>query len=669
VSQPDEAVALLRAILADQCGTELAARHYLIDAQRLGVDPLDYCAHRFGLGNEPVWRRAAHWAGLCFAAETPCRLPLPEIARLEHLADVRSFRQHVLGEELLFIAPNFQQLLSLRSAGEAVKARLRCVPPNAIEAGLARAASGQLIDAARQRITQLWPEASAAQDLTLGVRIGFVATFALLIVIAMVAGLVARPLLVPAVASLLMAPGLLRLLAALRGSPPPSVELLGDVELPIYTVLIPLRDEAPMVPMLARAMRALDYPAEKLDVKFVVEQRSEATVLAVRQVLADPMFRMVLVPDGPPRTKPKAIDYALPLARGACLVVYDAEDVPDPGQLRLAASRFAADPRVACLQAELVPENASENALTALFAGEYAGLFGRLLPALARWRLPVPLGGTSNHFRTEILREIGGWDAFNVTEDADLGVRLARRGLRAEMIASRTLEEAPLTMRAWMAQRTRWMKGWMQTFIVHNRAPRQFLREAGWRGFLGFQVLVGGMILASLLHTLFVASLLLRLGMEGVVGLVPRDIWDWAAVAILASGYGGAFAIQVSGLIHQRAYHLLPIQIVLPFYWLLHTIAAVRAAVELIRRPIYWAKTTHGVTRLSRGGQALGSAVAAEVEVGGVDVRLPARHQIGDELARRRRHGPAERAMAGVEVEITIAGAADHRRTVGRHRA
>lgn len=155
--------------------------------------------------------------------------------------------------------------------------------------------------------------------------------------------------------------------------------------------------------------------------------------------------------------------------------------------------------------------------------------------------MPVPLGGTSNHFRTEALRSLRGWDAFNLTEDADLGVRLARRGLRAETIESRTLEEAPLGYSAWMAQRTHWMKGWMQTFVVHNRAPLRFLKEIGWRGFLGFQLLVGGMILASLLHTLFIASLLVRLGLEGVVGVIPKDVWDWTSLAILASG--GAFAI------------------------------------------------------------------------------------------------------------------------------
>ena len=476
------------------------------------------------------------------------------------------------------------------------------------------------MDQARQRVTQLWPRASAAQDLTRPARIGFVAVLVALIVLVMGAGLWLRPLLVPVAAVLLMAPGLMRILASFPGRARPAPHLLSDAELPVYSVLIPLRDEAAMVPMLGRAMAALDYPPEKLDIKFVVEARSRETVEAVKALLGDARFRLVEVPDAPPRTKPKAIDYALPLARGRYLVVYDAEDVPDPNQLRLAASRFEADHGVACLQAELVPENASENALTALFAGEYAGLFARMLPALARWGLPVPLGGTSNHFRTSVLRSLGGWDAFNVTEDADLGVRLARRKLRAEMIDSRTLEEAPLTVRAWMAQRTRWMKGWMQTFVVHNRAPGLFLHEVGWKAFLGFQILIGGMILTSLLHTVFIASLLLRLYLDGVVGLVPKDVWDWLSVAILVSGYGGAFAIQISGLWHQRAYHLLPIQTILPVYWFLHSIAAFRAAYELIVKPSHWAKTAHGVTRLTRGQMVVsrpeaGSVVAAEAEV------------------------------------------------------
>jgi cellulose synthase/poly-beta-1,6-N-acetylglucosamine synthase-like glycosyltransferase len=357
-----------------------------------------------------------------------------------------------------------------------------------------------------------------------------------------------------------------------------------------------------MVPMLRRAMSAIDYPPHLLDIKFVVEAKSPETVAAVEHVLGAPQFRVVVVPQGAPHTKPKAIDYALPLARGEFLVVYDAEDVPEPDQLRRAAERFRADRDLACLQAELVPENAHENVLTAVFAGEYAGLFGRLLPALARWGLPVPLGGTSNHFRTSVLRQLGGWDAFNVTEDADLGVRLARRGYRAEAFDSRTHEEAPLTVAAWMAQRTRWMKGWMQTYCVHNQSPRALLRDLGWRGFLGFQVLVGGMILSSPLHTLFLGTLLGRLILDGAVGLVPQDVWDWFAVGILFAGYGGALAVVVSGLAHLRATHLVLMQFAVPFYWVLHSIATLYAAVELITKPVHWAKTEHGVTRVARTG-------------------------------------------------------------------
>ena len=605
MSHSDEAIALLRAVLRDNCTTELAARRHLNIAEQQRADPLEYCAHRFGLGNAEVWRRAAGWAGVQYAGTTPSRLPVPHIARLLHLGDTRTLRQMVLGEEVLFMAPAFAQVLHLRTADERVRRGIRFTPPEAVEAGLTRAASGQLMDAARQRITQIWPRASASQDLPKRVRIAFVALLATIIALVMISGYVARPVLIPVVAAVLMAPGLMRLAAAVpSGKRGPTTRLLPDAELPIYTVLIPLRDEAVMVPMLRRAMGSLDYPPEKLDIRFVVESRSQPTIVAVEQLLGDPVFRMVIVPDGPPRTKPKAIDYALPLARGKYLVVYDAEDVPEPQQLRIAASRFEADPGLACLQAELVPENASETALTALFAGEYAGLFGRLLPALARWGLPMPLGGTSNHFRLSVLREIGGWDAFNVTEDADLGVRLARRRHRVECLTSRTYEEAPLRLGAWLAQRTRWMKGWMQTFVVHNRAPGQFLRDVGWRGFLGFQVLVGGMILSSVLHTVFIGSLILKLMLEGAVGLQPRDIWDWSAVLILATGYGGAFAIQTSGLLYQRAYHLLPIQMLLPVYWLLHTLAALRAARELIVDPMHWAKTIHGVTRLTRGRAA-----------------------------------------------------------------
>jgi cellulose synthase/poly-beta-1,6-N-acetylglucosamine synthase-like glycosyltransferase len=613
-----EAVALLRAVLGDHCQSDDAARRHLAEAERRSMDPLDYAAHQFGLRNVLVWQRAAAWAGYIFAERLPSHPSLPQgrVDRLEHLGSVRSLRREVLGEEKMFVAPRFEKAINLRRSRTAeLYRRIRFSPPEAIETAIAHAASEQLMDYARTETTVRWEGASAGQ-LPRPVRRGFVAVLAAVVGVVMLSGAIARPFLIPIVALLLMAPGVLRLLAAMpHGRELPS-RPLRDTDLPEYSIFIPLRDEAQMVPMLKRAMLGIDYPPHLLDIKFVVEAKSPETVAAVERVLDQPQFRMVVVPQGNPATKPKAIDYALPLARGEFLVVYDAEDVPDPDQLRRATELFRGDPQLACLQAELVPENAHENILTALFAGEYAGLFGRFLPALARWGLPVPLGGTSNHFRTSVLRELGGWDAANVTEDADLGVRLARRGYRAEAFTSRTHEEAPLTLRAWMAQRTRWQKGWMQTYCVHALTPRKLLADLGWKGFLSFHVIVGGMILSSLLHTVFLGTVIGRLIFDGAVGFLPQDVWDWFAGGILLAGYGGALAIVVSGLAHLRAWHLLPMQMMVPFYWVLHSIATVYAARELITAPTSWSKTTHGVTRVARATTTVRSATLLRPRTG-----------------------------------------------------
>jgi hypothetical protein len=210
----------------------------------------------------------------------------------------------------------------------------------------------------------------------------------------------------------------------------------------------------------------------------------------------------------------------------------------------------------------------------------------------------MPLGGTSNHFRTERLLQLGGWDAFNVTEDADLGVRLARMRRRSGTLRSETAEEAPLTIGAWMMQRTRWMKGWMLTFVVHNRRAGQLCADTGWRSFLFFELFVGGMITSSLLHTLFLAIVLVRLASGE--SLTLRDPLDLLCVVVLVAGYGGALALAVAGLVRRRAWRLMGYQLLLPIYWVLHSVAAVRAAYELMTRPYFWGKTEHGRTRLPR---------------------------------------------------------------------
>ena len=194
-------------------------------------------------------------------------------------------------------------------------------------------------------------------------------------------------------------------------------------------------------------------------------------------------MRIVTVPNGQPRTKPRALNYALQDARGTLVAVFDAEDIPDADQLRRAANAFIeGGPRLACVQARLAIYNADESFLSRQFALEYSALFSGLLPALGFLRLPLTLGGTSNHFRRDLLLKIGGWDPFNVTEDADLGIRLARFGYEVSVINSVTMEEAPASWRSWRGQRTRWIKGWIQTYLVHMRRPLRLWRDLGpWK--------------------------------------------------------------------------------------------------------------------------------------------------------------------------------------------
>jgi cellulose synthase/poly-beta-1,6-N-acetylglucosamine synthase-like glycosyltransferase len=209
-------------------------------------------------------------------------------------------------------------------------------------------------------------------------------------------------------------------------------------------------------------------------VKFVLEADDRDTQRALVRLNLGPPFEVIIAPAIGPRTKPKALNVALPFARGAYTVVYDAEDAPDPDQLRRALDAFrGAGGRLACVQASLTVDNTADNWLARMFTANYAGQFDVFLPGLAALRLPFPLGGSSNHFRTAVLRKVGGWDSYNVTEDADLGIRLYRFGYHSAALSSATYEEAPARYRAWLAQRSRWYKGWIQTWRVHMRRPSQ----------------------------------------------------------------------------------------------------------------------------------------------------------------------------------------------------
>ena len=376
--------------------------------------------------------------------------------------------------------------------------------------------------------------------------------------------------------------------------------VFSDEWLPTYSIVIALYREAAAVPDLVAALRALNYPLEKLDVKFVLEPDDHETHEAFRLQQLGPPFEIIIAPASGPRTKPKALNAALPLVRGAFVAVFDAEDRPEPDQLRLALEAFVAnDERLACVQARLTIDNTADSWLTRVFTAEYAGLFDVFLPGLAAWRLPLPLGGSSNHFRTPVLREVGAWDPYNVTEDAGLGMRLARFGYRTAVIASTTYEEAPARFGPWLRQRTRWFKGWMQTWLVHMRSPLRLARELRLSGFAVFQLLVGGTVLAALVHGLFAARLIWTLTTMPVDDVMIRALLGFDAFT-LAAGYFTSAALGLIGLARRRLLSCAWVLLLMPLYWLLLSLAAWRALFQLLRDPYRWEKTEHGLARTSR---------------------------------------------------------------------
>ena len=280
------------------------------------------------------------------------------------------------------------------------------------------------------------------------------------------------------------------------------------------------------------------------------------------------------------------------------LVVYDAEDIPAPGQLRLAASRFAADGAIDCLQARLIVRNPNESFLSRLFSLEYAALFDLINPGLCALGLPIALGGTSNHFRVSALVAVGGWDEWNVAEDADLGVRLARYGYRIGTLDSDTSEEAPHEFRNWFAQRVRWQKGWLQTCIVHARDPVRFCRDLGALRACAATTLIVGAVIGALLWPPFALDTLWRAFGPGDA-LLPRSREAVDLFVYLLAG-AGIWAVLGPAIVVARQRRLnvgVRSFALLPLYYALVTLAAWAAIADLIVRPHFWAKTEHGRVR------------------------------------------------------------------------
>lgn len=378
-----------------------------------------------------------------------------------------------------------------------------------------------------------------------------------------------------------------------------EVAALEDHDLPVYTILVPMYKEPDTLPILSSALRRMDYPLSKLDVKLVLEEDDIETIQAAKDLGLEGIFEIIRVPHSQPRTKPKACNYALNFARGELLTIYDAEDKPEPDQLKKAVIAFRKAPdNVACIQARLNYFNSTENWLTRMFTLEYSLWFDFYLPALEALKIPIPLGGTSNHFKMDVLREANAWDPFNVTEDADLGVRLTQRGYRVGVANSTTFEEANSHVGNWIRQRSRWFKGYMQTYLVHMRKPVELYRSLGHTGFWGFQFFVGGNILTALslpfMLVMFVYWLATR--WSGFDIIFPPVVL-YISLFNLIIGNGFFVYLNMLGAFKRHNFHLMPYALTVPAYWLLMTVAAYKGLWQLIHNPFFWEKTTHGLSQ------------------------------------------------------------------------
>lgn len=371
-----------------------------------------------------------------------------------------------------------------------------------------------------------------------------------------------------------------------------------DTDLPTYTVLVPAYNEPEVVGDLIAAMSSLVYPGDKLQVLLLLEEDDTVTIDAAEAAGLGESIDILKVPAADPRTKPKACNYGLHFATGEIVTIFDAEDRPDPLQLRRVAVAFSRlDDDVACVQAKLAFHNGAQNMLTAWFTADYALWFSFILPGLMRSRSPIPLGGTSNHIRRAVLDEIGAWDPFNVTEDADLGVRIAASGMRTAVLDSTTLEEANPDPINWIRQRSRWYKGYLQTWLVHMRDPVALWRAIGTVGMLRFTALLAGTPIVACLNMVFwLITVSWLLGQPGIV----QQIFPWYVYfPALISLVFGNFSVLYMNIVACRETgnaRLWLSCLTVPLYWLLMSVAAIKGTYQLVKDPSYWEKTFHGLS-------------------------------------------------------------------------
>lgn len=597
----DEWSAVLRRLAISPARTNDLLRN----AERCGTSLPDELLASGAVGEEELYRQIAIKLALPFRSGfAPGELKIDVADALALLKSGRSFLVQAVGADgfIGYIAAprpgDCAQMRGLLRDRPSLSGRISIAPPSILRRALIEIAKPRLKEAARDQLFTREPRfsarfvASAWQGAVLGaIAVGLPLSLALSPSETLTGlHLVATVFFMACVA--------IRLAAAFGRVEQPAVRTseADPAVLPVYSILVALRDEVEVIPDLLASLGRLSWPRARLEVKFVCEDDDRRTIDALRAHGLRPWAEIVEVPRGMPGTKPNALTYALALTRGAFVAVYDAEDRPHPLQLYEAWRRFQADDdRLACLQAPLEIDNGSAGLLSRMFALEYAALFHRFLPYLARRGLFLPLGGTSNHFRRAALEDVGAWDPYNVTEDADLGVRLARYGYRTDVIATPTGEDGPDEPMVWLRQRTRWLKGWAQTWLVHMRNPAALASDLGIRSFVAVQILLAGLLVSSLLHpVLLVTGAGLAVKAVATAGLTPLQFFLFVVDAFnIVLGYGAFLLLGWRGTRPAARRGFWKLVLFTPVYWMMMSAAAWRAVIQLRTKPHLWEKTPH----------------------------------------------------------------------------
>ncbi|MEP9370637.1 glycosyltransferase family 2 protein [Mesorhizobium sp. KR1-2] len=582
-----------------------AALRFANQAQVNGTDFQSELLASGEVEEEDFFRALAQELGLPFVDEIDPDKLIMRQAHCLALLRKRGGYQPVKVEEAsgisYLIAPErtgVAQMLELLARYPGARRRLKMTTPRALRRAVLARASLSLVHIASRGLFEQYPEYSAriVANAWQGTAWG-AALVALLIAVTLIPETV-YGILHCALSLFFLACVCLRFAALQSAMPPRPSVVIPPVahDMPVYSILVALYDEAEMVPGLFQALGRIVWPKSKLEIKLVCEADDLPTLAAIRACKLPPFVEIVETPPAGPRTKPKALAYALPITSGEFVVLFDAEDHPHPSQLLQAWQRFRVGGEdLACLQAPLEISNRDRSLLSRMFFFEYAALFRGLLPWLARYKLLLPLGGTSNHFRREALERLGGWDPHNVTEDADLGVRLTRFGYRAETISLPTLEDAPEDFRTWLPQRTRWFKGWFQTWLVHMRNPPRLARDLGFGSFVIAQILFAGMIVSATAHPFLiamVASVLIDMATSAPLGLMESIFLPLDMVNI-AGSYLSFLVLGCRTLKVSERTGVCKVVLFMPVYWMMISLAAWRSLWQLWLRPHHWEKTAH----------------------------------------------------------------------------